>query len=224
MWGDVALITVPTTEDLCEFLAALSSGDIVLATSEGDYCPPDLCGLGDQIMAGDENTNPDYKIVVIDPDDNCLKWMDQPGDPVYDSTLIKPLMLQKTQGYGSDTIGDLRSDNCKLDLVSADFPVAMKLLVTWTALARNADLAVGDQYLKWKPRGVVGGVVADVLADYIQSNSVPTGTTEWVSGQYTAILDIPANPTGLYLAFTYITFEGGANAIQLSINAVAFKA
>lgn len=211
----MALITIPSTEDLCEFLTALSGGDIVLATDEADYCPPDLCGLGAQIVAEDENVNPDYKIVVIDPDDNCLKWMDQPGDPVYDSTLIKPLLLYKTASPAAATL----TDTCKLDLLAADFPVAMKLMVTWTALARDPGLP--GQHLQWKPRGVVGGVVANVVADYIQTPDLVTNPV-WVSSQYTAMLDIPANPVGLYLAFNTVAYTGGA--MNLRINAIAFKA
>lgn len=208
---------------MCAFLGTISAGDFVFATTEGDYTQANLCDIGAQIVATDENTNPDYKLLVIDPDDNCVKWMDQPPDPVYDSSLIKPLMLTKTTTHGSNTEGSTYTDQCKIDLVSADFPVAMKLLVTWTALARKPD--DGTQRLQWKPRGVVGGVVADMVADYIASPWIPQTPPPWVSSQYTAILDIPANPTGLYLAINFKTFNGDASdSIRLSINAVAFKA
>jgi hypothetical protein len=219
----VALITIAATDDLCAFLSAVSAGDFVFATTEADYTQANLCDIGTQIIATDENTNPDYKLLVIDPDDNCVKWMDQPPDPVYDSSLIKPLMLTKTTNHGSDTVGSTYTDQCKIDLVSADFPVAMKLLVTWTALARKPDGAIDR--LQWKPRGVVGGVVADMVSGYIATHFLSQIHPPWVSSQYTAILDIPASPTGLYLAFDFITFDGPvSDGIQLSINAIAFKA
>lgn len=218
----MALTTIPASADLCNWLNLLSTGDLVLATSEADYTALSLCDLGAAILATDEVVDPSYKLVVLDTDDECLKWKSQTSTPIYDSSLMRPWIRESASVLSSQTPGAVWADALKINLLTTDFSVASKVLVTFTMMGN--DPVVDNETGMFKPRGPVGGVMAD-LSDWIEVPNIRTGTT-YVSSQYTAIVDVPANPGvgALFLGITFKQFNGKYNSVRLRIDAIAFKA
>lgn len=214
------LFTISPNTDMCKFLTQLSQIDLVVATSEDDFCNSSACVTGTYIADAAANTNLAYKNLVLDPSTNCIRWMEQDATPVYNTNLMQPKTIQFTAS--TPAFGSLPSSGNLSGLSLPLFSVNVKLLVTWTLLMTGAG---NDARYTWQPWGPVGGVNANVGDTYGISTQEAVGKLD--SSTYSRVLDVPANTAGLscFIRMTSNYSGGGITGTgKWTIAAMAFKA
>lgn len=213
------LFNIPAGSDICEFLNQIGMMDIVFATSAADYCSPDPCAVGASVIANAANTNPNYKLLVFDPDDNCIKWMNQPDAQVYDSELMGPWFQEATGSKGGWEAGP---GTAIVGINIPAFTQNVKIKITYNVL--NKSGGAGSSEITWGPVGPSGSSVVDILAGMYIRTREDSGTG-WDSSEFTVTHSVNANAAGMV---AYIQTKGqistNIGVIQGTITAIAFKA
>lgn len=180
------LFTIPAGSDVCQFLNQVGDIDLVFATSTSDYCDCNPCVIGTDIAGATANSNPNYKRLVLDPDTDCIKWMDQPTALVYTSELMNPSMSEtSTSGQLPASSGDALFHTVSLPT----FTVDVVLYATWTLL--HAGSPSGTKYF-WHPCGPGGDSGNGYRYDDFRGiKTEQQGATFWSCTNWSTVVDYP---------------------------------
>lgn len=208
------LFTIPANSDICKFLNQIGAIDVVLATSETDFCNSNPCVIGQKIASRPQNTNSNYKPLVLNPTTNCINWTSQPALPTYDSALMNPWQESSFGSIGTSSPGSIIAT-----LLLPTFTVNVKIVVFFNVLTQTPGAGYYPTFA-WDAYGPEGTVVNKL-------NGYP-GIVSYLGNDSTCfakVVTATANTAGLYCRMVVgEQIDSSAVRIDGRINAIAFRA